>query len=151
MVTYQEAAEALGLHADHDRKAIANAMRAAGRRILAADGRALRVVLDVGYRLADPNEHITLYRERKKRGTKQLSTGLDILAGTDLTGLSQEAKDAVLAEGARGKRIIDFIVATDRRQRKTEAAVEEIKGQVTRTVEETAEMKDRLARLERGA
>lgn len=151
MVTYEEAAEALGLHAGHDRKSIANAMRAAGRKILASDGRALRVVPDVGYRLAAPNEHITLARERKKRANTQMSTGLDVLSGTNLTGLSQEAREAVLAERNSFSRIIDYIVAQDRRQQRTDAVVEEIKGQVARTAEETAEMNERLARLEKGA
>lgn len=151
MVTYADAAEALGLHADDDRKAIANAMRAAGRKILTSDGRALRVVPDVGYRLAAPNEHITLARERKGRAKTQISTGLDILSGTDLTGLSPEAREAVLAERSSFSRFVDFMVASDRRQRKTEAAVEEIKGQVTRTAEETAAMNERVARLEQGA
>lgn len=148
LVTYAQAAEALGLHAEDDRKAIRGAMASAGRRLLAHDGRALRAVPNVGYRLAAPNEHVTLARERKRRANKQMTTGLDVLSGTDLAGLSQEAKEAVLAERNSFSRIIDFIVASDRRQKKTEAAVEEIKGQVTRTAEETAEVKERLARLE---
>lgn len=150
MVTYEEAGEALNLDPLGDRKAIHDAMRAAGKKLLAKDGRALRAVPDTGYRLAAPNEHITLARERKKRANTQMSTGLDVLSGTDLTGLSPEARDAVLAERSSFSRIVDFIVASDRRQQKTEAAVEEIKGQVSRTAEETAEVKQRLARLEQG-
>ncbi|MGW0837541.1 hypothetical protein [Streptomyces prunicolor] len=150
MVTYEQAADTLGLDPADDRKAIHSAMRGAGRKLLAKDGRALRVVPDVGYRVAAANEHITLARERKKRANTQMSTGLDVLSGTDLTGLSAEARDAVLAERSSFSRIVDFIVASDRRQQKTEAAVEEIKGQVTRTAEETAEVRERLARLEQG-
>jgi hypothetical protein len=148
LVTYEQAGEALGLDPVDDRKPIRDAMRAAGRKLLAKEGRALRSVPDTGYRLAAPNEHITLARERKKRANTQMSTGLDVLSGTDLTGLSPEARDAVLAERSSFSRIVDFIVASDRRQQKTEAAVEEIKGQVTRTAEETAAVKERLARLE---
>lgn len=150
MVTFEQAAEALDLHSVDERKAICDAMRKAGKRLLAKDGRALRSVPNVGYRLAAPNEHITLARERKKRANTQMSTGLEVLSGTDLTGLSSEAREAVLAERSSFSRIVDFIVASDRRQQRTEAAVEEIKGQVTRTAEETAEVKERLARLEQG-
>lgn len=148
MLTYVQAAEALGLDAEQDRKAIQDAMAGARRKLLAKNGRALRVVPDVGYRLVAPNEHVTLAREKKERGRRQINTGLEVLTGTDLTGLSPEAKEAVLAERNSFSRIVDYIVASERRQRKTEAAVDEIKGQVARTAEETAEVKERLARLE---
>lgn len=150
-VTYPEAGAALGLDPWQDRKAITEAMRAAGRKILARTGRALIAVPNVGYRLAEANEHVTLYRERKQRGTTQIGRGVDILAGTDLTGLSPEARDAVLAEAVAGRRIVDFIIATDRRQARTEEAVEAIKGTVNRTAEETARLRADLERLQQSS
>ena len=83
MVTYEQAAEALELHPDDDRKAIQDAMRSAKKKLLAKDGRALRAVPDVGYRLAAPNEHVTLAGEHKKRSETQIVTGRDVLSGTD--------------------------------------------------------------------
>jgi hypothetical protein len=148
LVTYEQAAEALGLDPIQDRKAIRDTMGRVRRKLLARDGRALRSVPDVGYRIAEPNEHITLYRERKKRGTNQLVTGRDELKGTDLSSLTQEGRDAVLAESVAASRIIDFIVSTDRRLRKQEAKIDEIKGEVTRNAEESAEIKKRLTQLE---
>jgi antitoxin (DNA-binding transcriptional repressor) of toxin-antitoxin stability system len=151
MVTYEQAADALGLHPVDSRKAIRDAMLGAGKRLLNKDGRALRAVPDVGYRLAEPNEHVTLARERKRRGRTQMEKGLVVISGTDLTSLSQEAREAVLAERNSFSRIVDFIVASDRRQRKTEAAVEEIKGTVDRTAEETAKLRADLDRLQKGS
>lgn len=148
LVTYEQAAEALELDPVQDRKAIRDTMGRVRRKLLAKDGRALRSVPDVGYRIAEPNEHITLYRERKKRGTNQLVTGRDELKGTDLSSLTQEARVAVLAESVAASRIIDFIVSTDRRLQKQEAKIDEIKGEVTRNAEESAEIKERLSRLE---
>lgn len=149
-VTYKQAAEALGLNGARELPAIRNAMAGVRRRLLDKDGRALRAIPSVGYRVAAPNEHVTLYRERKGRAKNQLETGREILSGTDLSALSPEARDAVLAETSTASRIIDFIVASDRRQREQEERIEEIKGQVDRSAEETEAIKERLARLETG-
>jgi hypothetical protein len=148
LVTYEQAGEALGLHPEEDRKIIRDAMRQLRKKLLAKDGRALRAVTNVGYRVAASNEHVTLARERKKRAGIQMTDGLDILTGTDLAGLSYEAKELVLAERANFARAVDYIRSMEQRQQRTEAAVEEIKGQVDRTAEETAEVKARLSRLE---
>jgi hypothetical protein len=148
MVTYEEAAEALGLDADRDRKVIQNAFRRAGEELLDTAGRALRPVPNVGYRMSEPNEHVTLARERKDRSDGQLTKGLDLVKKADLRGMSPEMREVTLATGLALSRLVDFGRAMDLRQRKTEAAVREIIERVDRSEAETAELRERLARLE---
>ncbi|MBL3664518.1 hypothetical protein JL475_00460 [Streptomyces sp. M2CJ-2] len=150
LVTYDQAAEALSLHADKDRKAIQKAMNRAGEELEVTDKRALRAVPGVGYRIADPNEHVILAREYQEKSKGAIDRGVSKVVNVNLNGMEPAARSLTLAVAQLLTREADMMARFDLRQQKSEAQIREIIDRQDRSEAETAELKERLARLEAG-
>lgn len=148
VVTYEQAAEALDLDAADDRKVIQNAMRRAGDELEQTDKRALRPVPNVGYRVAEPNEHIVLAREYQTKSKHAIEKGVSKVVNVNLNGMEPAARNLTLAVAQVLSRQADMMNRFDLRQQKTEEQMREIIDRQDRSEAETAELRERLARLE---
>ncbi|MFD3955929.1 MULTISPECIES: hypothetical protein [Streptomyces] len=150
VVTYDQAADALGLHPDKDRKAIQKAMARTGEELETANKRALRPVPGVGYRIAAPNEHVMLAREYQDKSKHAIERGVNKVVNVNLNGMDPAARSLTLAVAQVLTRQNDMMARFDLRQQKSEAQIREIVERQDRSDAETAELKERLARLEAG-
>lgn len=149
LVTYKQAADTLGLDAERDRKAIQKAMARAGEELEQADKRALRPVPNVGYRVAEPNEHIALAREYQAKSQHAIERGVSKVVNVNLNGMDPAARNLTMAVAQVLCRQADMMNRFDLRQQKTEEQMREIIARQNRSEAETAELRERLARLER--
>lgn len=147
IVTYEQAAEALDLHPERDRKTIQKAMNRAGEELEQADKRALRPVPNIGYRVAEPNEHITLAREYQTKSKTAIERGVSKVVNVNLNGMDPAARSLTLAVAQVLSRQADMMNRFDLRQQKTEEQMREIIERQDRSEAETAELRERLARL----
>lgn len=101
VLTYEAIADALELDADTDRHVIQMASRRALRELLNIDHRGSKAVTNVGYRIAKPEEHVTLAKDKNKRAGRQISAGHVVATKVDLNGMAPESRAALemLAKG----------------------------------------------------
>lgn len=97
VLTYDAIGEALSLDAStvEDRHVIQMAARRALKELLNIDHRASKAVTNVGYRVALPEEHITLAKDRNKRAGRQIVTGHAVATKVDLNGMDPQARTAL--------------------------------------------------------
>ena len=101
ILTYEAIAEALKLDAEADRHVIQMTARRALKELLNVDHRGSKAVTNVGYRVAKPEEHVVLAKDRNKRAGRQINTGLAVSTKVDLNGIDPAARNALelLAKG----------------------------------------------------
>lgn len=148
VITYQELADALGLHPDDDRHTIQMAVRRAAREHEEADNRALDVIPNTGYVIVPAPEHLRLARDHHKRASKSLARGHSKVVHVDLSALEPETRHAFEVVARAFALQMEFNKRFDVRQAKLEEAVDAMSQRTERTEEEIAELKARLARLE---
>lgn len=97
VLTYEAMGEALGLDPEvkEDRHVIQMSARRALKELLNIDHRGSKAVPNVGYRVAQPVEHVGLATERNKRAGRQLVTGRNISTKVDLNGVDAQTRGAL--------------------------------------------------------
>lgn len=148
VLTYAEMGEALDLHPDDDRITIQLAMRRATQELEQADKHTTDVVTGVGYRIAEPIEHLGLARKHQRKANRALVRGKDKATYVDLTGLPEEQKRAFEVVAAAFAAQLDFNKRFDVRQRNLEKAFNSVATRQEETETEVEELRERLARLE---
>jgi hypothetical protein len=155
VITYEAMAEALALDPDKDRPTIQQAVHRAAREFEEADKHAIDVVRGQGYRVVRVREHLTLAKRHQKRSRRSLERGQSKVVNVDLGSMEPEVRKAfeVLAQGFALQ--ADFNRRIETRQTRLDAAIREITDAQShdrkRTDEEMDELRERLARLERGS
>lgn len=152
VLTYAKIGAELGLHPDEDRHTLQVATRRAAKQLLVTENHALVPVINTGYRVVEPHEHVTLARGHQRRSNKSLVRAHEVATHIDVTPLDLPQRQAlgavVLALGAQ----MDFCRRLDINQKRLADAVTSIgKSQqalATRTEEEVTEIKERLIALE---
>jgi len=153
IVTYDQLGVALELHPDDERNAIQVAVRKAAWEHEQIDKRAVDVVPNVGYRIVEVAERPMLARRQQKRSNRALVRGHSKAASVDFNGVEPEVRHAleVIAQGFALQ--MDFNRRFDVRQARLEQAIRDITDTQDqdrkRTDEDVAELRDRLARLEK--
>jgi hypothetical protein len=103
ILTYETMGEALKLNPElpEDRHVIQMSARRALRELLNTDHRGSKAVTNVGYRIAKPEEHLVLAKDRNKRAGRQISTGHAVSTKVDRNGMDPATQQAleVLAKG----------------------------------------------------
>lgn len=151
VVTYADLGNALDLDPDVDRHAIQMAVRRAAQEFLVVDSHALDVVKNHGYRVVEAREHIDLARRQQRRAGKALARGHDQVVHVDINALDIETRKAfevVAGAFAQQRLVIDRL---NIKHRRLEEAMDAMRPRVDRSETEIAELKERLARVERGA
>lgn len=154
LLTYEEMGDALGLHPEHDRGIIQQAMHRAAREHERLDKRAVDVVPNQGYRVVEAPEHIGLARRQQRRSSRALVRGHSKAVNVDLNGVDPEVRKALEVLGHAFTLQMDFNKRFEGKQARLEETVREIADSQAedrkRTAEEVAELRARLARLESG-
>lgn len=152
VLTYDEMAAALDLDAERDRTKMQLAMRRAAQELESVDKHAVDVVVNRGYQIVEPEQHLGLARRHQGKASKALARGQSKVVNVDFNAIDPETRKAfevvIAAFGAQ----IDFNRRMDVRQAHLERAVEAVTKQTERhaerTEEEIAQLRARLRRLE---
>lgn len=147
-VTYEEMGKLLDLDPDGDRHAIQMAFRRAAKQYEQMDNRAVEAVPNVGYRIVIPGDHLRLAKAHKKKSGKSLERGHSKVVHVDLAGMEPEVRKAFEVTARAFSVLMDYSRRLDARQDRLEAALDSMTNRTSRTEEEVAELKARLARLE---
>lgn len=153
VITYGEMAEALDLDPAKDRTTIQLAMRRAAKELETQDKHAVEVIVNEGYRIVEPETHLDLAQKQQRRAGKALERGQSKVVNVDLNGMDPELRKAFEVVAGAFAAQIDFNRRLSARQEHLEKAVDAVTQGSTeqhqRTEEELAELRERLARLER--
>lgn len=150
VLTYEDMAEALDLDPVKERHTIQVAMRRAAKELEQEDGHAVEAVVNTGYRIVEPTEHLRLARQQQRRSSRALARGHSKVVNVDLSGVDPEVRQAFQVVASAFAMQMEFNRRTDVRQKKLEASLEAVREQSTRTDAEVAELRKRLERLEKG-
>lgn len=154
VVTYEQLGHALSMDPEEDRHAIQMAVRRAAAEHEREDKRAIDVVPNEGYRIAEAREHLTLARRQQKRAGRSLGRGHSKAVNVDLSGVDPDVRHALEVTATAFAMQMDFNRRFAVRQSRLESAVQEITtaqaGDRQRSAEEIARLRARVERLERG-
>lgn len=152
VLTYERMAEVLGLDPVKDRHVMQMAMRRAAKEFEQVDKHAVDSVKNVGYRVVRVTEHIGLARRQQRKAGRALESGHSKAVNVDFNDIEPETRKALETVARAFALQMDFNRRFDVRQKRLETAIESVASQVegvaTRSQEEIAELKRRLARLE---
>jgi hypothetical protein len=136
VITYEEMASALGLDPIADRPVIIGAARRAIAELEESDNRSAVSVRGVGYRMAEPGEHLKIGRARKQRSEVALRGARRAVVNVDLSRVPEHERPALLGLARLVEAQLDF---NDRAQKRMD-----------RLDDLLAEHEERLSRLEQG-
>lgn len=148
VVTYDQMGEAVNLHPDDDRHAIQMALRRAAQEFEEADKHALVAIPNVGYRVVEAREHLTLAKDQQRRASRALARGHSKVVNVDATGVNPEVRHALMVVAQALSMQMDMSRRLDVRQSNLERVVQVVTAKQERSDEEVADLKARLARLE---
>ncbi len=148
LITYEELAEALALDPVRDRHKVQMSVRRAAKEYLDNDKRALDVVVDEGYRVADASGHLTLARRHQSKASKELQRGHAKATNVDLSGVEPQTRHALEVVAQAFALQMDYNRRLDVRQTRLEEALTDVTERSERTEAEVAELRSRLERLE---
>lgn len=149
VLTYEDMSAALDLDPLKDRHIIQVAMRRAAKELENTDKHATEAVPNVGYRIVEPEEHLTLARRQQRKSSKALARGQSKVINVDLSDVDPEVRKAFQVMASAFAMQMEFNRRTDVRQKKLEDALGSIREESTQTAEEVAELRARLDRIER--
>jgi hypothetical protein len=147
-ITYAELGAALDLDPDDDRHIIQMAVRRAAREHEVAEGRALDVVTNVGYRIVHVPEHLILARRQQRKAGRALERGRSKVDHVDLTGVDSETRRAFEIVAQAFALQADFNRRLDIRQKRLEKQVNAAMSAQQANADELADLRARLERLE---
>jgi hypothetical protein len=153
LITYDEIAEALTLDPSTDRHAIQMAMRRATQELEREDNRTVDVIPNKGYRIAEPQEHLSLARRHQRKAGRSLARGHSKAIHVDLRGVDPEVRKALEMTAQAFSLQMDFNKRFAVRQAQLEKAVQAItevqQDDRQRSDDEVAKLLARVERLER--
>jgi hypothetical protein len=149
VITHEQIASALGLTLPGDYPKIPQAIRRAAREYEVTNNRVLESVRGTGYRVVAPEEHLTLARYDQQKAVRALARGHSKVVHVDFENMDPATRDAFQVVASGFARQLDINNRSARRQRQMEDSIKAIVADRHRTDEEMAEMRLRLARVER--
>ncbi|MGD9604457.1 MAG: hypothetical protein AB7V59_21795 [Gammaproteobacteria bacterium] len=152
VVTYREMAEALDLDAKRDRTKVQLAMRRAAKELETVDLHAVEPVVNEGYRIVEPEQHLDLARKHQRKAGRSLQRGHSKVVNVDFNGMPGDVRKAFEVVAGAFAAQIDFnrrlSVRQDHLERAVEAVTQQTGEQQQRTAEELEALRERLRRLE---
>lgn len=148
ILTYDRMAEALELPAAADRNIVRAPLYRAAKEFEEVNKHALEAVPNVGYRVVEAAEHLTLAQRQQKRAGRALKRGHSKVVNVDFNGVAPEVRKGFEVVAQAFSLQMDFNRRFDVRQKRLEAVVRETGQRTDRNEAEIAELKERLARLE---
>jgi hypothetical protein len=148
ILTYDRMGEALNLDPHDDRHTIQMAMRRAAKEFEIIHKHAVDSEPNVGYRIVEAPEHLTLAKAHKRKAGRALVRGHSKVVNVDLTGVEPQTRNAIQALAQVLSLQMEFNYRSEMRHRKSEEATAAITDRQERDHDELAELKARLARIE---
>lgn len=148
ILSYETMAVALSLDPLKDRNTIQVAMQRAAKELELVDLRAVDVVRNVGYRVVEAREHLTLAQRHQKKSIRSLKRGKSKLDNVDLSLVPEEIRPLFQAGAEALARQMDFNRRTSIRQDRLERGMSTMSKTVERNEDETAKLAARLDRLD---
>lgn len=148
VLTYDEIGKVLELDPLTDRMAIRSALYRAAKELEEVDKRAVTVVPNRGYRVAEPKEHVVLARKQHKRSTKALQRGHSKAVNVDMSKLDPEARKALEIVASAFAQQMDFNKRMERRLTERDQVLDSIVEKQERSEEQSSEVLQRLRELE---
>jgi len=147
-ISYRQLGRAMNLTREEDRVTVQGAVRQALPHLEVDEKKTLVNVPNVGYRVAEPAEHVVLARKHQGRALRQLTRGHSRAVNVDLSEVDSNTRRALemIAQGFALQ--MDFNRRFDVRQRNMERALSTVAKNQDRTAEEIEALKERLHRLE---
>lgn len=148
VISYTELGEAVDLDPDDERHGIQMAVRRAAREFEEVHKHALEPIPNHGYRVVDIPEHLILAQRQQKRAGKALQRGYSKVVNVDLSAVEPEVRNAFQVVAQAFSMQMEMNRRLDTRQRKLEETVRGINDKQSRSDQELAELRERIARLE---
>lgn len=98
LLPYDLLAEQMGLSDPADRDHVRSAVNRARPRLERDHRRTLVVVPAVGYRVAEPHEHLALSRQHVRKARRSITRGHSKLANVDFAALDEQARQRFAEE-----------------------------------------------------
>jgi hypothetical protein len=149
-LTYERMGEALDLDPERDRQTIRTALYRAAREYEHVDKHALEAIPNVGYRIVEAIEHLTLAQRQQRRAGRALQRGHSVAVNVDFNGMDPSVRKGFEVVGQAFALQMDFNRRFDVRQKRLESVVHHTGERTERNEAEIVELKERLARLEQG-
>jgi hypothetical protein len=92
VITYEDLEQALD---GASRLIVQNVVRAMSKRLLRDHQKAIQAVMNQGYRIIEPKEHLSASQDRKERARRQATQALDLVTYVDRTALDMEEQKRV--------------------------------------------------------
>jgi len=134
----------------HDRLILQQAVNSAKPALERLHNKAVVVVRNVGYRVALPSEHLGLARNHQNKSRRALRRGHSKVVNVDMNQLTQGERAAVQIAATTLALQIDYMRRNDLRVSRLEETATLVQGQSERAMDEVAELRARLEKLERG-
>jgi hypothetical protein len=148
IVSYEDMAEALDVDPAKDRALIRDAMRRAAKEHEVADKRAVVAVPNVGYRVVQPQEHLTLARRHQVRSSRSLVRGHSKAVNVDMSKIEPETRRALERVAGVIQLQMDFNRRAQSKLAAHDDAIKSLTEATERTEAERQEFRERLERLE---
>lgn len=149
VVTFAEMSDALNLDEVLDRQKILGAFPRAAKELLEKDLRALESVRGVGYRVAQPQEHLGLAVKHRRRASRALVKGHAKVTHVDMSQLDPNTRAAFEAVGRGFELQMQFNRRTTQRMTEVEQLMQQFSQDKDRSDAEIADLQRRLDRLEK--
>lgn len=144
LVRYAELEDLL----DVNRRTVQNVVGAA-KPVLERDYRKVAVaVANQGYRIVQPREHMHVAVGHQRRSTRSIRRALSTIANVDMARLTEGERAAVTVGVTALSLQIDYMRRNDLRAARHEQMIAATAQTANRSVDEIAELRARLARLE---
>lgn len=150
LLTYERMGEALELDPLEGRQTIRAALYRAAREFEQVDKHAVEAVPNIGYRVVETQEHLTLAHRQQKRAGRALQRGHSKVINVDFNGVDPQVRQGFEVVARALSMQMDFNRRFNVRQKRLESVVRETGERTNRNETEIAELKERLARLEAG-
>lgn len=150
LLTYEAMAGALALDPKTDRHTMQLAMRRAARELELEDRRAIVAVRGEGYRVANADQHFELARMHQGKSVNSLERAKSKTDNVDYNHLSPDLVALAQATSHALSMQLAYIERLDVRQGKLAESLAAVEVRQQRTAEEIDELRERLARVEKG-
>lgn len=150
LLTYERMGEALKLDPSAKRQTIRAALYRAAREFEQINKHAVEAVPNVGYRVVETQEHLTLAQRQQKRAGRALKRGHSKVVNVDFNGVDPQVRQGFEVVARAFSMQMDFNRRFDVRQKRLESVVRETGERTERNEAEIDALKERLARLEVG-
>lgn len=127
LLTYPDLHAALD-KGDDERPAVRGACREASRRMLTDSKRCLVAVPNEGYRIAKPDEHVRVGKDRETRGVRQFARAIAVYDGTPLDELTPAQRELHLNTSMLAKAAFAALDDHERRLRRVERLIGGLAG-----------------------